>query len=125
MTAVFSGQHGTPDAVFVDACKTMEDVAPAVLWFDEIETGMIAAADSGGAQARLFAFFLTWMQEKTAASSSPPLPTGSIFLLQLLARDDLTSSSSWIYPLMTSDWRSSRSIGDAGGRFLSSSTFTS
>ncbi len=65
MTAVFSGQHGTPDAVFVDACKTMEDVAPAVLWFDEIETGMIAAADSGGAQARLFAFFLTWMQEKT------------------------------------------------------------
>jgi hypothetical protein len=65
MTAVFSGQHGTPDAVFVDACKTMEDVAPAVLWFDEIETGMIAAADSGGAQGRLFAFFLTWMQEKT------------------------------------------------------------
>jgi hypothetical protein len=65
MTAVFSGQHGTPDAVFVDACKTMEDVAPAVLWFDEIETGMVAAADSGGAQARLFAFFLTWMQEKT------------------------------------------------------------
>ena len=65
MTAVFSGQHGTPDAVFVDACKTMEDVAPAVLWFDEIETGMIASADSGGAQGRLFAFFLTWMQEKT------------------------------------------------------------
>ena len=48
MSAVFSGQHGTPDAVFVDACKTMEDVAPAVLWFDEIETGMIAAADIGG-----------------------------------------------------------------------------
>jgi SpoVK/Ycf46/Vps4 family AAA+-type ATPase len=41
----------------------MEDLVPAVLWFDEIEMG-ITSADSGGQQGRIFAFFLTWMQEK-------------------------------------------------------------
>jgi len=41
----------------------MEDMAPAVLWFDEIESG-ISTTDSGGEQGRIFAFFLTWMQEK-------------------------------------------------------------
>ena len=42
----------------------MEDMAPAVLWFDEIEMG-ITSTESGGEQGRIFAFFLTWMQEKT------------------------------------------------------------
>ncbi len=39
-------------------------MAPAVLWFDEIEMG-ITSTESGGEQGRIFAFFLTWMQEKT------------------------------------------------------------
>jgi SpoVK/Ycf46/Vps4 family AAA+-type ATPase len=42
----------------------LEEMAPAVIWFDEIEMG-ITSADSGGEQGRIFAFFLTWMQEKT------------------------------------------------------------
>ena len=42
----------------------LEDMAPAVLWFDEIEMG-ITSTESGGEQGRIFAFFLTWMQEKT------------------------------------------------------------
>jgi SpoVK/Ycf46/Vps4 family AAA+-type ATPase len=42
----------------------MEDMAPAVLWFDEIEMG-ITSTESSGEQGRIFAFFLTWMQEKT------------------------------------------------------------
>jgi SpoVK/Ycf46/Vps4 family AAA+-type ATPase len=42
----------------------LEDMAPAVLWFDEIEMG-ITSTGSGGEQGRIFAFFLTWMQEKT------------------------------------------------------------
>ncbi len=64
MTEIFSGRHGKPEGAFVQACRMMEDMAPAVLWFDEIEMG-INSADSGGEQGRLFAFFLTWMQEKT------------------------------------------------------------
>jgi SpoVK/Ycf46/Vps4 family AAA+-type ATPase len=64
MIEIFSGRHGKPEGAFVQACKTMEDMAPAVLWFDEIEMG-ITSTDSGGEQGRIFAFFLTWMQEKT------------------------------------------------------------
>ena len=51
-------------------------MAPAVLWFDEIEMG-VTSADSGGEQGRIFAFFLTWMQEKTRACSWPRPPTAS------------------------------------------------
>jgi hypothetical protein len=64
MVEIFSGRHGKPEGAFVAACKMMEDMAPAVLWFDEIEMG-INSAESGGEQGRIFAFFLTWMQEKT------------------------------------------------------------
>ncbi|HEY6419866.1 MAG TPA: AAA family ATPase [Candidatus Binataceae bacterium] len=63
MIEVFSGRHGQPEGAFVQACKTLEDMAPAVVWFDEIEMG-VTSAESGGEQGRIFAFFLTWMQEK-------------------------------------------------------------
>ncbi|HME05459.1 MAG TPA: AAA family ATPase, partial [Bryobacteraceae bacterium] len=63
MIEIFSGRHGKPEGAFVETCKMMEDLAPAVLWFDEIEMG-ITSTDSGGEQGRIFAFFLTWMQEK-------------------------------------------------------------
>jgi SpoVK/Ycf46/Vps4 family AAA+-type ATPase len=63
MTEIFSGRHGKPEGAFVAACRMLEDMAPAVLWFDEIEMG-ITSSESGGEQGRIFAFFLTWMQEK-------------------------------------------------------------
>jgi SpoVK/Ycf46/Vps4 family AAA+-type ATPase len=63
MIEVFSGRHGQPEGAFVQACKTLEDMAPAVVWFDEIEMG-VTSAETGGEQGRIFAFFLTWMQEK-------------------------------------------------------------
>jgi SpoVK/Ycf46/Vps4 family AAA+-type ATPase len=66
MSEVFSGRHGNPDAAFVEACRTVESVAPAVVWFDEIEMGLTGqTGDSGTNMGRIFAFFLTWMQEKT------------------------------------------------------------
>ena len=64
MTEIFSGRHGRPEGVFVQSCRMLEDMAPAVLWFDEIEMGL-TSAESGNEQGRIFAFFLTWMQEKT------------------------------------------------------------
>src|SRR5215472_15935200 len=63
MIEIFSGRHGKPEGAFVAACRMMEDLAPGVLWFDEIEMG-IASTESSGEQGRIFAFFLTWMQEK-------------------------------------------------------------
>ena len=63
MVEIFSGRHGKPEGAFVEACHLMEDIAPAVLWFDEIEMA-ITSTESSGEQGRIFAFFLTWMQEK-------------------------------------------------------------
>lgn len=60
---IFSGRHGPADWAFTHACRTMEAVAPAVVWFDEIELG-ITSATTSAEQGRIFAFFLTWMQEK-------------------------------------------------------------
>ncbi len=62
---VFSGRHGEPEGAFVQACHTLESLAPAIVWFDEIEMG-ITSTETGGQQGRIFAFFLTWMQEKGA-----------------------------------------------------------
>ena len=64
MTEIFSGRHGKPEGVFVQSCRMMEEMSPAVLWFDEIEMGL-KTTETGGEQGRIFGFFLTWMQEKT------------------------------------------------------------
>jgi AAA+ superfamily predicted ATPase len=64
MIEIFSGRRGKPEGAFVQACRTVEEMSPAVLWFDEIEMG-VTSAESAGEQGRIFAFFLTWMQEKT------------------------------------------------------------
>lgn len=65
MIEVFSGRHGNPDNAFVDACHIVEAVAPAVVWFDEIEMGLTAQTGQASTDlGRIFAFFLTWMQEK-------------------------------------------------------------
>lgn len=66
MNLVFSGLYGTPEAAFEHAMRTVEAVAPVVLWVDEIENGLASFAGGGG-QQHIFSAFLTWMQEK------PPL----------------------------------------------------
>jgi len=63
MIEIFSGRHGQPEGAFVAACRMLESLVPAIVWFDEIEMG-ITSADTGGQQGRIFSFFLTWMQEK-------------------------------------------------------------
>jgi len=65
MIEVYSGSHGNPDHAFAEACRIVESVAPAVVWFDEIEMGLTAqTGESSNDLGRIFAFFLTWMQEK-------------------------------------------------------------
>lgn len=63
MIAVFSGRHGPPEVAFQHACRTLESLAPAVVWFDEIEAA-ISGQVKEGELGRMFGFFLTWMQEK-------------------------------------------------------------
>lgn len=62
MNLVYAGMGGTPELVFSRALKTMDSVAPAVLWLDEIESG-ISDKQSDSASSRILGYFLTWMQE--------------------------------------------------------------
>ncbi len=62
MNLVYSGMAGSPELVFSRALKTMDSVAPAVLWLDEIESG-ISDKHADSASSRILGYFLTWMQE--------------------------------------------------------------
>ncbi len=67
MNKVYSGNYGSPEGTFHRAIKSIESVAPAILWIDEIEGGISSnSAKDGGAGAHIFSAFLTWMQEKSA-----------------------------------------------------------
>jgi SpoVK/Ycf46/Vps4 family AAA+-type ATPase len=65
MNLVYAGMSGSPELVFSRALKTMDSVAPAVLWLDEIESG-ISDKQTDSASSRILGYFLTWMQEHTS-----------------------------------------------------------
>jgi len=67
MSLIFSGLYGSPEAAFHRALQTIENLAPAVLWIDEMEASLSTAKEAATPQSMIFAAFLTWMQEK------PPL----------------------------------------------------
>lgn len=67
MNLVFSGMYGTAEEAFHKALKTIEAVAPAVLWIDEIENALGMDESGNRIASHIFSSFLTWMQEK------PPL----------------------------------------------------
>jgi len=65
MNAVFGTPN--PEATFLKALRSVEAIAPAVLWIDEIEMGVGGYREGGDASmSRIFSGFLTWMQEKSA-----------------------------------------------------------
>ncbi len=65
---VFGSLVGASEANMRLAIRTAEAVAPCILWIDELEKGFSGVQSSGmsdsGTTARVFATFLTWMQEK-------------------------------------------------------------
>ncbi|RUQ99075.1 AAA family ATPase [Labedella endophytica] len=64
---IFAGLVGSSEQNLRTAIATAEAVAPCILWVDEIEKGFSNTTGSGdsGTTARVFGYFLTWMQEKT------------------------------------------------------------
>lgn len=67
---IFGSLVGQSEENIRRAIAVAESVAPCVLWADELEKGFSGLSGSGagdsGTTARVFATFLTWMQEKTA-----------------------------------------------------------
>lgn len=69
MGRIFSSYVGSSEENMRRAIVTAESVAPAILWIDEIEkafAGTRGGDSDAGASSRVFATFLTWLQEKTA-----------------------------------------------------------
>jgi ATP-dependent 26S proteasome regulatory subunit len=68
---IFGSLVGQSEENIRRAIKVAESVAPCVLWADELEKGFAGMSGSGvsdsGTTARVFATFLTWMQDKTKA----------------------------------------------------------
>ncbi len=66
---IFAGLVGSSEQNMRTAIRTAEATAPCVLWIDEIEKGFATSGMGGdsGTSSRVFASFLTWMQEKKKA----------------------------------------------------------
>ena len=66
---IFNSFIGNSEENMRKAITLAEAMSPAVLWLDEIEKGFSGTQSSGsvdsGVTSRVFATFLTWMQEKT------------------------------------------------------------
>ncbi|MFN0248810.1 MAG: AAA family ATPase [Kofleriaceae bacterium] len=67
---IFGGLVGSSEENIRNVIKTSEAIAPAILWIDELEKGFSGTGSSGqtdgGTTSRVFASFITWLQEKTS-----------------------------------------------------------
>lgn len=67
MNLVLSGAFGAPEYAFDRALKVAEQIAPLVLWIDEMENSFGYDVGATGGNTNIFSSFLTWMQEKPDA----------------------------------------------------------
>jgi len=68
MSLVLSGSYGPPEAAFAHATRMAEEIAPIVLWIDEVENAFgYDEWSNGGGNVNIFSSFLTWMQEKPSS----------------------------------------------------------
>jgi SpoVK/Ycf46/Vps4 family AAA+-type ATPase len=66
MSLVLSGSFGSPEFAFERATQIADEVAPIVLWIDEIENAFgYDERTGGGGNINIFSSFLTWLQEKS------------------------------------------------------------
>jgi hypothetical protein len=66
MSLVLSGSFGSAEYAFERATRIADEVAPIVLWVDEIENAFGYDERSGsGGNVNIFSSFLTWLQEKS------------------------------------------------------------
>ncbi len=61
---LFQKYFGESERNLRRAIKMAEDMAPCVLWVDEIEKGLGQGDNDGGTSQRVFGTFLAWLQEK-------------------------------------------------------------
>lgn len=74
---LYAKYHGETEANLRAALASTEQLAPCVLWIDEIEKGLASGGDEdGGVSRRVLGYLLTWMAERKAGAGS-----GQVFLV--------------------------------------------
>ena len=70
VSRIFDRFIGSSESNMRHALQTAESIAPAILWVDEVEKAFSGVESSGvsdaGTTARVFATFITWLQETPA-----------------------------------------------------------
>lgn len=63
---LFGSIVGATEANLRRAIQTAEAVSPCILWIDEVEKGFagVQSQSGGGVAARVFGYFLSWLQDK-------------------------------------------------------------
>lgn len=63
---IFGSLVGSSEANLRRAIQIAEAVSPCILWIDEVEKGFagVGSQGGGGAVARVFGYFLSWLQDK-------------------------------------------------------------
>jgi SpoVK/Ycf46/Vps4 family AAA+-type ATPase len=66
--ALYNKFHGETEKNLRDALDSAEQLAPCVLWMDEIEKGLASSGgeEDGGVSRRILGYFLTWMAERNS-----------------------------------------------------------
>ncbi|MBD9470899.1 AAA family ATPase [Pseudoxanthomonas sp. PXM01] len=74
---LYDKYHGETEKNLRAALASAEQLAPCVLWIDEIEKGLASGGDEdGGVSRRVLGYLLTWMAERKAGAGS-----GQVFLV--------------------------------------------
>ncbi|KRG72005.1 AAA family ATPase [Pseudoxanthomonas dokdonensis] len=70
--------HGETEKNLRAALASAEQLAPCVLWIDEIEKGLASGGEDGGVSRRVLGYLLTWMAERQAGARAGK---GPVFLV--------------------------------------------
>lgn len=64
--ALYNRFHGESERRLRESLAAADQMAPCVLWIDEIEKGLATGDNDGGTSRRMLATLLTWMAERTS-----------------------------------------------------------
>ncbi|MBD9537502.1 AAA family ATPase [Stenotrophomonas sp. ATCM1_4] len=63
---LYNKYHGETEKNLREALTSAEQLAPCVLWIDEIEKGLASNGEDGGVSRRVLGYLLTWLAERKA-----------------------------------------------------------
>ncbi|WP_369935677.1 AAA family ATPase [Xanthomonas tesorieronis] len=74
--SLYDKYHGETEKNLRTALTAAEQLAPCVLWIDEIEKGLASGGEDGGVSRRVLGYLLTWMAERGGTAGA-----GGVFIV--------------------------------------------